>query len=79
MNNDIEIIYLNGKVIESKYPKEFISQALYKLQNYYRFPHLMKTRNGKLIDKSVNSPFYNVLNLTKPKSELLDQINYFFK
>lgn len=79
LTDGIEIVYLNGKKIESEYPAEFISQALYKLTNYSRFPHVMKIRNGKLIDKSVNNPFYNVLNLNKPKTELLNQINRFFE
>ncbi len=33
----------------------------------------------KLIDKSINNPFYNVLNFNKPKTELLNQINRFFE
>lgn len=79
LNDEIEIVYLNGKKVESKYSAEFISQALYSLKNYNRFPHVMKIRNGKLIDKSVNNPFYNILNLNKPKTELLNQINQFFE
>lgn len=79
LTNEIEIVYLNGNKIESDYNTEFISEALYKLKNYYRFPHLMKIRNGKLIDKSINNPFYNVLNMYKPKNELLNRINLFFE
>ena len=79
LTEGIEIVYLNGKKVESEYNTEFISEALYKLKNYSRFPHLMKIRNGKLIDKSINNPFYNVLNLNKPKNELLTKINRFFE
>ena len=79
LNDGIEIVYLDGKKVESEYNVEFISEALYKLKNYNRFPHLMKIRNGKLIDKSINNPFYNVLNLNKPKNELLTKINLFFE
>ena len=79
LTDGIEIVYLNGKKVESEYNAEFISEALYKLKNYSRFPHLMKIRNGKLIDKSINNPFYNVLNLNKPKNELLAKINRFFE
>ncbi len=79
LNDGIEIVYLNGKKVESEYNVEFISEALYKLKNYSRFPHLMKIRNGKLIDKSINNPFYNVLNLNKDKTELLTKINRFFE
>jgi len=79
LTDEIEIVYLNGKKIESQQNAEFISEALYKLKNYSRFPHLMKIRNGKLIDKSINNPFYNVLNLKKDKTELLTKINLFFE
>ena len=79
LNEQIEIVYLNGKKVESEQNAEFISEALYKLKNYSRFPHLMKIRNGKLIDKSINNPFYNVLNLKKDKTELLTKINLFFE
>lgn len=79
LTDGIEIVYLNGKIIESDYPSEFISQALYTLRSYNRFPHLMKIRNGKLIDKSANNPFYNVLNLNKPKADFLNKINQFFE
>ncbi|WP_103867381.1 hypothetical protein [Aquimarina sp. I32.4] len=75
---EIDIVYLNGKKIESDYTTEFISEALYNLKNYNRFPHLIKIRNGQLIDKSINNPFYNILNLNKPKSAFLGQINRFF-
>lgn len=79
LNEGIEIVYLKGKKVESEYNVEFISAALYKLNNYGRFPHLMKIRNGKLVDKSINNPFYNVLNLNKPKDGLLTKINRFFE
>lgn len=79
LTDGIEIVYLNGKKVESEYNAEFISGALYRLKSYSRFPHLMKIRNGKLIDKSINNPFYNVLNLKKDKTELLTKINLFFE
>ena len=79
LNNQVEIVFLNGKKVESNYSQEFISQALYRLKNYNRFPHLMKIREGKLIDKTLNNPFYNFLNSTKTRSELLNQINEFFE
>tara|TARA_B110000046_G_C12754494_1_gene298188 strand:- start:3 stop:500 length:498 start_codon:yes stop_codon:yes gene_type:complete len=79
LTDGIEIVYLNGKKVESEYNVEFISEALYKFKNYSGFPHLMKIQNGKLIDKSINNPFYNVLNLKKDKTELLTKINRFFE
>ena len=56
----IEIVYLNGQKVTSKHSTEFTSQALYRLKNHNQFPHLMKIRDGKLINKSINNPFYNV-------------------
>ncbi len=47
LNEEIEIVYLNGKKVVSKYSVEFISQALYRFKKYNRFPQLMKIRNGK--------------------------------
>jgi len=79
LTSTIEIVYLNGKKIESNYNIEFISESLHKLKNYKKFPHLMKIRNGKLIDKSVNNLFYGVLNLNKSKTELLNEIHFFYK
>ena len=44
-----------------------------------KFPHLIKIRNGKLIDKSINNAFYSVLNMNKSRTELLNKINMFFE
>ncbi|HLV52009.1 MAG TPA: hypothetical protein VKY44_08655 [Flavobacterium sp.] len=63
LDDKIEIVFLNGKIVETpKYPKDFISKALFQLKNYSKFPHLMKIRNGKLIDKSINLLFYSIKN-----------------
>ena len=78
LSEDIDIVYLDGKRIESAYDSKFISEALYGLKHYNKFPHLMKIRNGKLIDTSINNPFYAVLNMNKSKVELLRKINHFF-
>lgn len=79
LNSQIEIVYLNGKKIDLEYNSEFISEALYGLKTYNKFPHLMKIRNGKLIDMSINNPFYGVLNMNQSKTKLLNQINQFFE
>lgn len=79
LNGEIEIVYLNGKKIESEYNSEFISEALYGLKYYNKFPHLIKIRNGKIIDTSINNPFYGVLNMNKSKTELLNKIDIFFE
>ena len=72
------IIYLNGKNIESEYPKEFISKALYQLKSYQKFPHLLKIRNGKLEDKSINNLFYSILNQNIPQGKLSVIITNYF-
>ena len=79
LNKEVVIVYLNGRDIESEYNKEFISEALYGLKHYTKFPHLMKIRNGQLIDKSINNPFFGILKMNKPKAELLGEINSFFQ
>ncbi len=79
MKNNIEIVYLNGKKIETKnYPIDFISKALYNLKNYSKFPHLMKIRDGKLVDKSINTLFYSIKNQNISKDKLLTEVNDFF-
>ncbi len=75
---DVEIIFLNGKVIESDYAKTFMSRALYSLKNYQKFPHLMKIRNGEVLDFSLNNTFYNTINQQQPLDKLLAEINLFF-
>ena len=80
LDDKIEIVYLNGKKIENEnYPKEFLSNALYNLKNYSKFPHLMKIRNGKLIDKSINTIFFSIKNQKQSKEKLLKEIEFFFE
>lgn len=80
LDKQIEVVYLNGKQVETEnYSKEFISNALYSLRNYSRYPHLMKIREGKLVDKSINSLFFSVKNQNKSKDKLLVEIHNFFE
>lgn len=80
LSDEIEIVFLNGKNIENEnYPTAFLSNAIYHLNNYSKFPHLMKIRNGKLIDKSINTLFYSIKNQNKPKQKLFDELNDFFE
>ena len=80
LNNKIEIVFLNGKTVENKsFPKEFLSNAIHQLKNYSKFPHLMKIRNGKLIDKSINTIFYSIKNQNKSKDNLMKEIDDFFE
>ncbi len=80
LHDEIEIVFLNGKIVENEnYPKAFLSNALSQLQNYSKFPHLMKIRDGKIIDKSINALFYSIKNQYKPTKKLLEEINIFFE
>lgn len=74
----VEVIFLNGRAIESDYSREFISHALYRLKNYRKFPHLMKVRNGEITDFSLNNTFYSIINQNKPLDELLNEVDLFF-
>ncbi len=79
LNDEIEIIYLNGKKVESEYDEYFIAKALYSLKHYNRFPHLIKIRDNKLIDKSINNYFYNTMNLNTSENNFLLEVNSFFE
>ena len=79
LDEGVQIVYLNGKKLEVENNSGFISSALYGLKNYNKFPHLMKIRNGKLFDISINNRFYNMLNQNRPKKYFLNQINTFFE
>lgn len=78
LDKDIELIYLDGREPKFKYVQPQISRTLYKLKNYSRFPHLLKIRDGQMIDKSVNNEFFNTLTQNKPLDKLLGDINKFF-
>lgn len=79
LDHHIEIIYLDGRVPKSKFPDENISFLLYHLQNYSKFPHLIKARDGQVADKSINNEFYNTMNQNKPVENLLAEINAYFE
>ena len=79
LDKDIEFIYLDGREPKSQYVRDQISLALYELKNYSRFPHLLKIRNGKMLDESINNEFFNTLTQSKPLDKLLKNINDFFE
>jgi len=79
LSSEIELIYLDGKILHSSYDKQLIFNLLHHLQNYSKFPHLIKIRNGRVIDQSINNDFFNTLNQDKPIEHLLDKIECFFK
>lgn len=79
LDYEIELIYLDGKTPKSAYQQEIIAQVLYDFKDYTRFPHLVKVRDGKLIDKSINNAFFNTMRQNKPMEQLIAEINYFFE
>ena len=79
LDKEVELIYLDGREPKSKYIRDKISLALYKLKNYTRFPHLLKVRDGQIIDESVNNEFFNTMSQNKPMDNLLAEIHKFFE
>ncbi len=79
LSNKIELIKLEGRVPQSDYAQLPISKLLYRLQNYTKFPHLIKIRNGQVIDQSINNEFFNTFHQGKPTEHLLVKIETFFE
>ena len=79
LNKDIEIIYLDGRTIKSNdYENKYFSYAFNRFENYSKFPHLMKIKNGEMKDISINNEFYNAINNNGDKSKLSLKMNTFF-
>lgn len=78
LHKGIEFIYIDGRRPESKYEEDKISQIFGKFKNFNRFPHLVKIRNGKIIDLSINNEFFNTRNQNKSPDKLLGTIHRFF-
>ena len=74
----VDVLYLDGREVKSSYERKFMSMALYKLKDYRRFPHLLKIRNGEMIDESINNEFFNTKNQGKPIEKLAADIHSFF-
>jgi hypothetical protein len=79
LSPDIKILFVNSRRIEiDEYDFKHLSTALYSFKNYNNFPHLLKIRNGKTVDKSISSEFFNCLNNGARKEVLIEKINAFF-
>ncbi|KXX66631.1 hypothetical protein [Flammeovirga sp. SJP92] len=77
--DNIEILFLNGRKVESGvYNRLFISEAFYQFKNYNRFPQLLKIRNGKAIDISLNHELFECINQKKDKQLIFNKIDIFF-
>lgn len=79
LKEPIELVYLNGKTVITATNPTMISATLHQLQHYTGFPHLIKIREGQLMEHSINNLLYNVLNCTQPKEKLSQQIHLFFE
>ncbi len=79
LNKNIEIVYLENRQVQSQSNPNLVSDALYQLKNYKKFPHLMKIRHGELIDESILNTFYNAKNGTCSKEILLEEIHSFYQ
>lgn len=74
----VEPLFLNGKQIECKdlNPK-FMSKAFNDFKNYRNFPHMMKIRNGRVYDESLNHELYLSLNQNQDQSQIFDKMKVF--
>lgn len=78
--SNVEIIFLNGKKIESElYNPIFLSETFNDFKNYEKFPHLLKIRNGKAFDCSLNAELFSYINNGKSKNFIDDKIEQFFE
>ncbi|MET4084249.1 hypothetical protein ABIB40_004225 [Pedobacter sp. UYP30] len=76
--NDINVIFLHGKIPKSNFPERFISRMLYRINNI-GFPNIMKIVDGKVIDISLKKEFYEELNKDAKVSRITNFINLGFQ
>ncbi len=79
LNDDVKIIYLDGKTPISDYDKNYISKALYSISDKRGFPYLIKIIDGQVIDTSINNEFYNTMNQKKDINKLTNNISQFYQ
>ena len=78
LSGDIEPVFLEGKILRSKYIQEYISHMAASVSDRKGYPYLIKISNGKAIDKSMNNEFYNFKSQNKNPEDLLTLINSSF-
>lgn len=79
LGKPIEVVYLEGKKVISNTNPALLSAMLYQLQHYAGFPHLLKIREGQLLEHSINNLLHNALNSTQTKEKVVQQIHCFFE
>jgi hypothetical protein len=78
LSDEIKLIFLNGRKVESNYEQKFISKTLNEIEDRKGFPYLLKIDNGKIISKSINREFYNVKNQNNDLEKLKEIFNEFY-
>ncbi len=76
LDEGIDVVFIEGRKINERYKSKYMSHLMYNFKNYKKFPHLMKIRNCKVEDKSLNDNSYNIIN--KDVDEVLKEVNSFF-
>lgn len=80
LNTKISIIFLDKNTIQNtEYKDQFIFHSVNNFKNFSRFPHLMKVRNGQIIDLSINRLMFACINKEKNIDCLFAEINSFFE
>ncbi|MEM6801317.1 MAG: hypothetical protein AAF696_07920 [Bacteroidota bacterium] len=80
LGEDVHVLYLEGKEIRSEdIDHFFIYRSFYSFRHYSRFPHLLKIRNGKAEDLSVNQELFQCLDQGKDLSVIFNKMHTFFK
>jgi len=75
----VEVLFLNGRELQSgPYKKEFMSRAFYEFKHYSRFPQLLKIREGKAYDASLNHELFLCVNQGKSRSIWEEKLNKFY-
>lgn len=64
LDQKINVIKLEGKTPITHLNREFVSYALYRLDNI-GFPNVMKINNGTMMDISLHNEIYNAINNKK--------------
>jgi len=75
---NIQIVFVDGKDVESGNDSKYISKMLYSIQERKGFPYLLKIKDGQILDMSVNNQFYSVMIGRKSVTPLLERINAFY-
>ena len=79
ISNSIEPIFLDGKGIKCcEEERKFLERILFDLKHYSKFPHLVKIRNCRIEDLSINNDLFNCINQGKSISTIIKRINHFF-